>query len=69
MDVNDSASTRRIQAKRPALPVLLATGYSDAANRATDEDFTRLTKPYQPMFCLLPSARSRQRIVRLDRRM
>ncbi|MET0427885.1 MAG: PAS domain S-box protein [Microvirga sp.] len=38
----------RIQAQWPALPVLLATGYSDAANRATDEGFTLLIKPYQP---------------------
>jgi hypothetical protein len=29
-------------------PVLLATGYSDAANRATEEGFTLVTKPYQP---------------------
>ena len=38
----------RIQAQWPALPVLLATGYSDAANRATEEGYTLLTKPYQP---------------------
>jgi len=37
-----------IQAQWPALPVLLATGYSDAANRATEEGFTLLIKPYQP---------------------
>jgi PAS domain S-box-containing protein len=39
---------RRVQAKWPALPVLLATGYSAAANRATEEGYTLLVKPYQP---------------------
>jgi hypothetical protein len=28
--------------------VLLATGYSEAANRAAEEGFRLLTKPYQP---------------------
>jgi CheY-like chemotaxis protein len=39
---------RRIQTKWPALPILLATGYSDAASPAIEEGFTLLTKPYQP---------------------
>jgi PAS domain S-box-containing protein len=39
---------RSIRAKWPALPVLLATGYGEAANRATKEGFTLLAKPYQP---------------------
>jgi CheY-like chemotaxis protein len=49
-DKNDGLDLARcIQAKKwPALPVLLATGYSDAANRATEEGFMLLTKPYQP---------------------
>ena len=47
----------RIQAQWPALPVLLATGYSDAANRATEEGFTLLIKPYQPE-ALLAAIRS-----------
>jgi PAS domain S-box-containing protein len=47
-DLDGLDLARRIQAKWPALPVLLATGYSDAANRATEEGFTLLTKPYPP---------------------
>jgi CheY-like chemotaxis protein len=39
---------RSIRAKWPALPVLLATGYSEAANRATEEGFLLLIKPYRP---------------------
>ena len=39
---------RIIRQKWPALPVLLATGYSEAANRATEEGFTLIAKPYQP---------------------
>lgn len=39
---------RRIRADWPSLPVLLATGYSNVANRATEEGFRLLTKPYQP---------------------
>ncbi|WP_162820551.1 PAS domain-containing hybrid sensor histidine kinase/response regulator [Microvirga calopogonii] len=47
-DLDGLDLAHRIQAKWPTLPVLLATGYSDAANRATEEGFTLLTKPYQP---------------------
>lgn len=43
-DLDGLDLARRVQ----ALPVLLATGYSDAANRATEEGFTLVTKPYQP---------------------
>jgi CheY-like chemotaxis protein len=39
---------RIIRQKWPAMPVLLATGYSDAAHRATQEGFTLLSKPYHP---------------------
>lgn len=39
---------RSIQGSWPALPIILATGYSDAANRAAEEGFVLLTKPYQP---------------------
>ncbi len=39
---------RTVRGKWPALPVLLATGYSDVANRASGEGFTLLNKPYQP---------------------
>jgi PAS domain S-box-containing protein len=39
---------RTVRERWPDLPVLLATGYSDAASQSTDEGFTLLTKPYQP---------------------
>ena len=39
---------RIIRARWPHLPILLATGYSDAANRAAEEGFTLLIKPYRP---------------------
>jgi CheY-like chemotaxis protein len=39
---------RTVRERWPTLPVLLATGYSDAANRATQEGFTLVTKPYTP---------------------
>ena len=38
---------RIIRRKWPALPILLATGYSEAASRATEEGFTLIAKPYQ----------------------
>jgi CheY-like chemotaxis protein len=39
---------RTVRERWPSLPVILATGYSDAANRATQEGFTLVTKPYAP---------------------
>ncbi|HEY8380911.1 MAG TPA: PAS domain S-box protein [Microvirga sp.] len=39
---------RRVRQMWPDLPVLLATGYSDAASRAADEGFMLLSKPYRP---------------------
>jgi CheY-like chemotaxis protein len=39
---------RIVRARWPALPILLATGYSEAANRATREGFTLISKPYTP---------------------
>jgi signal transduction histidine kinase/ActR/RegA family two-component response regulator len=47
-DLDGLELARRVQAMWPALPVLLATGYSDAANRAMEEGFTLIIKPYQP---------------------
>jgi two-component system NtrC family sensor kinase len=38
---------RLIRASHPALPVLLATGYSDVAQTATEEGFPTLRKPYE----------------------
>jgi two-component system, NtrC family, sensor kinase len=37
---------RIIRREQPTLPVLLATGYSDVAQAATDDGFTILSKPY-----------------------
>jgi PAS domain S-box-containing protein len=37
-----------VRERWPSLPILLATGYSDAASRATQEGFTLLAKPYSP---------------------
>jgi PAS domain S-box-containing protein len=39
---------RTIRGRWSALSVLLATGYSEAASRATEEGFTLLIKPYKP---------------------
>jgi PAS domain S-box-containing protein len=39
---------RTIRERWSALSVVLATGYSEAANRATQEGFTLLIKPYKP---------------------
>jgi PAS domain S-box-containing protein len=39
---------RTVRERWPSLPMLLTTGYSEAANRATEEGFTLLTKPYTP---------------------
>jgi CheY-like chemotaxis protein len=39
---------RLMRARWPSIPVLLATGYSDAANRATAEGFTLISKPFTP---------------------
>ncbi|WP_262266010.1 ATP-binding protein [Microvirga yunnanensis] len=37
-----------IQTRWPALPILLATGYSDAASKAARDGFPLVSKPYQP---------------------
>jgi CheY-like chemotaxis protein len=39
---------RIVHEKWPSSFVLLATGYSEAANRAIDEGFTLIMKPYRP---------------------
>jgi CheY-like chemotaxis protein len=45
-DLDGLALARRLRQERPGLPVLLATGYSEAAERMADE-FPILAKPYQ----------------------
>jgi DNA-binding NtrC family response regulator len=47
-ELNGLDLARNIRAKWPSLPIVLATGYSDAAGPAREEGFTLLTKPYQP---------------------
>jgi CheY-like chemotaxis protein len=39
---------RIVRERWASIPVLLATGYSEAASRATQEGFTLLAKPYTP---------------------
>ena len=39
---------RMIRERWPHVPVLLATGYSDAASRTRDEGYPLIMKPYQP---------------------
>jgi PAS domain S-box-containing protein len=39
---------RMIRERWPHVPLLLATGYSDAASRTRDEGFPLIMKPYQP---------------------
>jgi PAS domain S-box-containing protein len=48
---------RSIRSQWPAIPILLATGYSSAATRATEEGFTLLSKPYRPEALLAAVAR------------
>jgi two-component system NtrC family sensor kinase len=45
-DLNGVDLARIIRSHHPALPVLLATGYSAVAQSAMDEGFTILRKPY-----------------------
>ncbi|WP_336492717.1 ATP-binding protein, partial [Methylobacterium nigriterrae] len=44
---------RRVRSRWPALPVLLATGYSDQAAKALKEGFPLISKPYEPAALLL----------------
>jgi PAS domain S-box-containing protein len=39
---------RAVRARKPDLPIVLMTGYSEAANTAVSEGFTLLLKPYEP---------------------
>jgi PAS domain S-box-containing protein len=39
---------RLVRSTWPSMPILLATGYSDAATRAKAEGFALITKPYRP---------------------
>jgi len=44
---------QRVRSRWPALPVLLATGYSDQAARAIEQGFLLISKPYEPSALLL----------------
>ncbi|HYH21518.1 MAG TPA: ATP-binding protein [Azospirillum sp.] len=46
--MNGVELAREIRRRYPDLPVLLATGYSDAATAAAEEGFRVLRKPYEP---------------------
>ena len=47
-DLNGLDLARQAQARWPTMPVILMTGYSDAASAARAEGFTLLTKPNEP---------------------
>ncbi|WP_336492001.1 hybrid sensor histidine kinase/response regulator [Methylobacterium nigriterrae] len=49
---------QRVRSRWPALPVLLATGYSDQAARALKEGFPLISKPYEPAALLLAIERT-----------
>jgi CheY-like chemotaxis protein len=47
-ELDGLALARQVRSTWPSMPVLLATGYSDAATRAKAEGFALITKPYRP---------------------
>ncbi|WP_460452245.1 response regulator [Alsobacter sp. SYSU BS001988] len=47
-DMDGLDLARAVAARFGDLPVVLMTGYSEAATRATAEGFTLLLKPYEP---------------------
>jgi CheY-like chemotaxis protein len=49
---------KRVRSQWPALPVLLATGYSDQAAKAMKEGFPLISKPYEPGALLLAIERT-----------
>jgi PAS domain S-box-containing protein len=49
---------RHVRSRWPALPVLLATGYSDQAAKAIEEGFPLISKPYEPAALLLAVERT-----------
>ena len=46
--VNGLALARSARSGRPKTPIVLATGFSDVAQSATDDDFVLLKKPFGP---------------------
>ncbi|GEP04326.1 hybrid sensor histidine kinase/response regulator [Methylobacterium oxalidis] len=49
---------QRVRSRWPALPVLLATGYSDQAAKALGDGFPLISKPYEPAALLLAVERA-----------
>ena len=45
-DIDGLGLAQEVRRRKPALPVLLTTGFSEAASAATGEDFRLLPKPY-----------------------
>jgi CheY-like chemotaxis protein len=52
-EMNGLDLARHVRSRWPALPVLLATGYSDQAAKAIEEGFPLISKPYEPAALLL----------------
>ncbi len=45
--LNGLALAREVRARRPDLPILLTTGFSEAASEASEANFRLLLKPYR----------------------
>ncbi|MCJ2021777.1 response regulator [Methylobacterium sp. E-065] len=52
-EMNGFDLAQHVRSRWPALPVLLATGYSDQAAKAIKEGFPLISKPYEPAALLL----------------
>lgn len=57
-EMNGLDLARHVRSRWPALPVLLATGYSDQAAKALKEGFPLISKPYEPAALLLAVERT-----------
>ncbi|MEE7451541.1 hybrid sensor histidine kinase/response regulator [Methylobacterium radiotolerans] len=57
-EMNGFDLARHVRSRWPALPVLLATGYSDQAAKAIKEGFPLISKPYEPAALLLAVERT-----------
>jgi len=57
-EMNGLGLARHVRSRWPALPVLLATGYSDQAAKALKEGFPLISKPYEPAALLLAIERT-----------
>ncbi|ACL58417.1 hybrid sensor histidine kinase/response regulator [Methylobacterium nodulans] len=59
---------RHVQSRWPALPVLLATGYSDQAAKAVKEGFPLISKPYEPAALVLAAEQTASPIAHCGRK-